>query len=82
MGIGNGPYRLTDGSIIVGPGRRVSFPLPGPSASSKGKKVKGKKVKSRDLQYAMLFSPGYSCKRTKEDQLQGSVCVCVSFTCS
>ena len=34
IGIGNGPYRLTDGSIIVGPGRRVSFPFPGPPASS------------------------------------------------
>ena len=55
IGIGNGPYRLTDDSIIVGAGRRVSFPLQGPSPTSKGKKVKGKKVKSRDLQCAMLF---------------------------
>ena len=31
----------------------------------KGKKVKGKKVKSWDLQCAMLF-PGYFCKRAKE----------------
>ena len=34
----------------------------------KVKKVKGKKVKTTNLQCAM--------KRTKEDQLQGSVCVC------
>ena len=32
---------------------------------SKGKKVKGKKVKSRDLQCAMFF-PGYFCKRAQE----------------
>ena len=40
--------------------RSVSFPLPGSPSSSKGKKVKGKKVKTTNLQCAML-SP--SCSR-------------------
>ena len=60
IGIGNGPFRLTDGSIIVGPGRHFCNFCPADCSGlspppQKVKKVKGKKVKSRDLQCAMLF---------------------------
>ena len=59
IGIGNGPYRLTDGSIIVGPGRHFCNFCPADCSvlPQKVKKVKGKKVKSSYLQCAMLFLP-------------------------